>query len=92
MARSEFLMICVGVLLAACAAATYPEPAPPAIAPKPQEYSCAFTRQLKAEYDALPPGSALRVFVNDGIALRDRNRAVRAEADPTPCPTEGERP
>lgn len=89
MARSDILAL-IALTLASCAPAP-PTAVPPAVAPAPQAYSCAFTRRLKADYDALPSTSALRIFVDDAIRLRDQNRAVRREPDPAPCPAEGER-
>ena len=89
MGRSDILAL-IALTLASCAPIP-PTPSPPAVAPAPQAYSCAFTRRLKTEYDALAATSALRLFVDDSIRLRDQNRAVRREADPAPCPVEGER-
>ena len=89
MARSDLLAL-IALTLASCAPVP-PTTAPPSLAPAPQAYSCAFTRRLKVEYDALPPTAALRIFVDDSIRLRDQNRAVRREPDPAPCPAAGER-
>ena len=89
MARSDILAL-LALTLASCASPP-PTPAPPSVAPAPQAYSCAFTRRLAVEYDALPATAALRLFVDDAIRLRDQNRAVRREPDPVPCPAAGER-
>lgn len=65
---------------------TSPAPAPVVVAPLPKLYTCEQQRQLAAEYRALPPGSMLRIAVNDYGEERDRLRAAHGLAEPPPCP------
>lgn len=79
----HFKALAVALLLAACTPA--PVPAPFVVAPVPKVYGCELQRQAKAEYDALPAGSALKTFVDDYGVERKQLRAALNLPEPVPC-------
>jgi uncharacterized lipoprotein YbaY len=92
MARSSWSIVAAVLLaptaLGACAFSPAPPPAPAAVvvAPTPQAYTCAQSHQAGAEFDALPAGSALRVYMNDYAAERRELRRLLGLPDPPKCP------
>jgi len=50
------------------------------ICPRINEYDAATQDRALAEYNALPAGSALRLFVGDYKRLRDQVRVCRARS------------
>jgi uncharacterized lipoprotein YbaY len=72
------------LLLAACG--DRPPPAPAVVAPLPVQYSCAQSRQAAREFDALPAGAMLRVYLNDYGRERKELRGVHNLPDPPKCP------
>lgn len=52
------------------------------VCPRINEYDAKTQERALAEYDALPAGSALRLFIGDYKQLRDQVRACRARAKP----------
>ena len=50
------------------------------VCPRINEYDAKTQDRALAEYNALPAGSALRLFVGDYKQLRDQIRACRARA------------
>ena len=73
MGRSKIALVAL-----LCASCTAPAPVVQTTAcPPPKEYTAAQERQAKAEYDALPLGSMLRVLTDDYGKERAALRACR---------------
>jgi hypothetical protein len=53
------------------------------ICPRINEYDAKTQDRALAEYNALPAGSALRLFIGDYKQLRDQIRVCRARGAPT---------
>jgi hypothetical protein len=53
------------------------------VCPKINEYDAKTQERALAEYEALPAGSALRLFIGDYKQLREQVRVCRARAKPT---------
>lgn len=83
MARFKLVALAgLGLALTACE----PKPGPVVVAPRPAEYTCQQSRQAADEFDALPAGSMLRVYVTDYGRLRRALRAVLGLPEPAKCP------
>lgn len=86
-ARSRRLAAACGAvwLLAGCT--TPPMPAPLTVAPLPQQYTCAESRQAGVELRTLPVDAMLRRYMDDYGAVRRRLRALHNLPAPEPCPS-----
>lgn len=76
------------LLVGACASAQeapLPSAAPPVVAPRPKEYTCAQQRAASASLARLPAGDILRTFIVDYGTLRAANRAALKLPEPDAC-------
>ncbi len=82
---ARFSLLPLLLLLASCGEQK-PQPAEPVVAPYPKEYTCEQSKKAAAEFDALPPGSMLRVYVSDYGQERRELRAALNLPTPPACP------
>lgn len=77
-----FLVLPMMLLLTACDPNGSSDVVVKIVCPRINEYDAKTQDRALAEYNALPPGSALRLFIGDYKQLREQIRVCRERATP----------